>query len=185
MLVDLKPKKNDDPDAKPEYKTKNFNMGFQVEKSLTSRMTSLFRRKSNQQTPYVQMMMTDIRFSPDGDQIMALGAARGYQYRFARWDVKSGKQELRRAKDYVIGQIRLGLESTTQQVMWLGETVLAHGRLLAPEETIAEIEKVDVADVSEIACQVLKARNVSMSVIGPDLVDEDRDQLQEIVNALG
>ena len=96
-----------------------------------------------------------------------------------------GPRELKRAKDYVIGQIRLGLESTTQQVMWLGETVLAHGRLITPEETIKALQKVDVEDVLKLANSVFRVRNLSLSVVGPDLADEDRDLLQETVNALG
>ena len=40
--------------------------------------------------------------------------------------------ELRRARDYVIGQIDLSLESTDNQMNWLGEQLLGYGRILPP-----------------------------------------------------
>ncbi len=36
-------------------------------------------------------------------------------------DKPVGARELKRAKDYVTGQLRLSLESTTHQLIWLGE----------------------------------------------------------------
>jgi predicted Zn-dependent peptidase len=42
--------------------------------------------------------------------------------------------ELRRARDYVIGQIDLGLESTDNQMNWLGEQLLGYGRIFRPAE---------------------------------------------------
>ncbi len=42
--------------------------------------------------------------------------------------------ELRRARDYVIGQIDLSLESTDNQMNWLGEQLLGYGRVLRPSQ---------------------------------------------------
>ena len=43
-----------------------------------------------------------------------------------------GKAELRRARDYLIGQIDLSLESTENQMMWLAEQMLGYGRTVPP-----------------------------------------------------
>src|SRR5205085_8346027 len=43
-------------------------------------------------------------------------------------------KELRLARDYVIGQIDLGLESTDNQMNWLGEQLLGYGRIFTPAE---------------------------------------------------
>jgi predicted Zn-dependent peptidase len=42
-----------------------------------------------------------------------------------------GAGELRRARDYVIGQIDLSLESTDNQMNWIGEQWLGYGRIIA------------------------------------------------------
>ena len=41
--------------------------------------------------------------------------------------------ELRRARDYVIGQIDMSLESTDSQMMWLGEQLIGYGKTISPE----------------------------------------------------
>ena len=45
-------------------------------------------------------------------------------------------QELRRAKDYAIGQLRLGLESTSNPMMWVGENLMSYGRFIQPSERL-------------------------------------------------
>jgi len=42
------------------------------------------------------------------------------------------KIELRRARDYLLGQIDLGLEGTTNQMMWIGEQLLNYGKIIPP-----------------------------------------------------
>ena len=49
---------------------------------------------------------------------------------------------VREAKDYLIGQHRLGQESTTNQMMWVGESVLGHGRVVLPSEAEASFAAV-------------------------------------------
>jgi predicted Zn-dependent peptidase len=63
-----------------------------------------------------------------------------------------GVRELREARDYLIGQHRLGLESTTNQMMWLGESVLGHGRVIDPEEITRLLGGVDAAAIQAAAC---------------------------------
>ena len=41
--------------------------------------------------------------------------------------------ELRRARDYLVGQLDLSLESTENQMMWVGEQWLGYGKIFAPE----------------------------------------------------
>ena len=40
--------------------------------------------------------------------------------------------ELRRARDYVLGQMKLSLESTDNQMNWLGEQLLGYGKVFPP-----------------------------------------------------
>lgn len=79
--------------------------------------------------------------------------------------------ELRRAREYALGQLRLGLESTTNQMMWLGENLLTFGRCIPPEEMIAAVEAVSAADIQELAQAILRPDRLSFSVVSPQLPD--------------
>lgn len=79
-----------------------------------------------------------------------------------------GAKELRRAKDYAIGQLQIGMEGTTNQMMWIGETILSFGRIVHPEEVMASIESVTAADVQALANAVFRAQKVSAAMVSPD-----------------
>ncbi len=79
-----------------------------------------------------------------------------------------GKRELERARDYSIGQIQLGLESTTSQMMWIGEHILAYGRVKAPEEGIESLKKVTAAEIQQLAGEILCPEHASLAMILPD-----------------
>src|ERR1041385_1513919 len=64
--------------------------------------------------------------------------------------------ELRRAKDYSIGQMRLGLESTSNQMMWIGEHLLAYGFIHTPEEIEKRIEAVTPEHIQSVAVQMFR-----------------------------
>ncbi|MBT3193146.1 MAG: insulinase family protein [Verrucomicrobia bacterium] len=76
--------------------------------------------------------------------------------------------ELRRAKDYVIGQLQLGLESTSNQMMWIGENLLAHGRVMDPEEAISAMQAVGVEDVRKVANTFLRKSRLSIAMVAPN-----------------
>ena len=75
--------------------------------------------------------------------------------------------ELRRAKDYSIGQMRLGLESTANRMMWLGEHLLAYGSIQTPEEVEQRIMAVTAEDVQEAAAHLFRDNRLNVAVITP------------------
>ena len=75
--------------------------------------------------------------------------------------------EMRRAKDYSIGQMRLGLESTSNQMMWLGEHLLAYGTIQTPEEVERRIAAVTGEDVQKVASDLFRDKHLSVAVITP------------------
>ncbi len=79
-----------------------------------------------------------------------------------------GKRELERARDYSIGQIQLGLESTTSQMMWIGEHILAYGRVKNPEEGIQSLKAVTAAEIQHLAIELLRPEQASLAMILPD-----------------
>ena len=92
-----------------------------------------------------------------------------------------GRRDLQQAKDYLIGQHRLGLESTTNQMTWLGESLLGHGRIVEPDEARHALEAVSAAEVQIAAQECFGAGNRSalsaggrraLVVVGPFDGDE-------------
>lgn len=79
-----------------------------------------------------------------------------------------GTRELKRAKDYAKGQILLGLESTTNQMMWLGDNLLSHGRFIDPERSMSEIAAVTAEDIQKLANRFFRKSRLSVSLVSPD-----------------
>ena len=75
--------------------------------------------------------------------------------------------ELRRAKDYSIGQMRLGLESTSNQMMWIGEHLLAYGFVLSPDEIEKKIEAVTTDEVQSVTAALFRDHRLNAAVITP------------------
>ncbi|MFC1462468.1 M16 family metallopeptidase [Verrucomicrobiota bacterium] len=95
-----------------------------------------------------------------------------------------GRKELKLARDYVVGQLRLGLESTSNQMMWLGDNIMSHDRFIAPDESISEISKVTAEDIQRLARQVIKRGRTSLAVISPDLSAADKAQMRAALKKL-
>jgi predicted Zn-dependent peptidase len=75
--------------------------------------------------------------------------------------------ELQRAKDYAIGQMRLGLESTANRMMWLGEHLLAYGSIQSPAEVERHITGVKATDIQKTAADVFRDNHLNVAVITP------------------
>ncbi len=96
-----------------------------------------------------------------------------------------GRAELRRAKDYAVGQIRMGLESTSNQMMWIGEHFMAYGRLITPEDTIAALQAVTPADVQQVARALLRPDRSSVAMVMADVSASVEKELARWMRGLG
>ena len=88
--------------------------------------------------------------------------------------------ELARAKEYCVGQLRLGMESTTNRMLWLGEHLLTHGRVIPTAESIAALNAVTAETVQRLACDVLDRRRLSLAVVSPKLADKVQRQVSTV-----
>ena len=77
------------------------------------------------------------------------------------------RDELKKAQDYTIGQTFMGLESTTNQMMWMGESIIGYGKILDPSEIEERICEVTPADVQAVACHCLHKGRLGVAVVGP------------------
>jgi predicted Zn-dependent peptidase len=77
------------------------------------------------------------------------------------------REELRRAKDYFLGQFLMGLEDTLDHLVWVGEKVL-YGEAVPDRAKITqEIERVRAEDMQKIARQLFRTPNLNLALIGP------------------
>jgi len=78
-----------------------------------------------------------------------------------------GPGEMRRARDYVIGQIDLSLESTESQMNWVGEQLLGYGRIFKPSEIKRRLRAVTGAEVRAVACDFFKSDRLNLALVSP------------------
>ncbi|MGK9367499.1 M16 family metallopeptidase [Melioribacter sp. Ez-97] len=67
---------------------------------------------------------------------------------------KISAKELERAKKYMIGNMMMSLENTTNRMTRMGQSVIYFGDIKSPAETVKEINKVDEDDIKEIANEI-------------------------------
>ena len=75
--------------------------------------------------------------------------------------------ELRRTKDFLVGNFRLSHEKVTSKLFFYGQTMLSFGRLVSPQEQVEGIRAVTAADVKRIASAILRPSNRSVSWVVP------------------
>ncbi|MBV9391329.1 MAG: insulinase family protein [Verrucomicrobia bacterium] len=91
------------------------------------------------------------------------------------------KKELRQAQEYTVGQNELSLESTTNQVMWMGESLLAYDAVIDPEEVQRKFLKVTPEDIHGVSNLCFSPGRMGLAAVGP--VDQGR--LERWVNDIG
>ena len=78
-----------------------------------------------------------------------------------------GPAELRRAKDYVTGQLRISLEGAAAQMAWAADNLLNFDRFIQPDEVIAALQRVTADDLQRLANEVLRPECLSAALIAP------------------
>ena len=75
-------------------------------------------------------------------------------------------EELRRAKEFTKGRLRLELETTNGVAFWLSYQELLLGEIRTIEEELVLIDAVSAADIKRVAGEILR-EPLQMAVIGP------------------
>jgi predicted Zn-dependent peptidase len=92
--------------------------------------------------------------------------------------------ELRRARDFLIGQLKLSLENTSSQMMWIGDNLITRERFVPPQELVDAIAAVSAEDVQRIAREVLVGRRLSLAMVAPGLDDAMGARIGDALAAL-
>jgi len=78
-----------------------------------------------------------------------------------------GAAELRRARDYLIGQLDLSLESTESQMNWVGEQLLGFDQIIPPDEIKARLNEIRPADIRRVARDFFRPERLCLSLVSP------------------
>jgi predicted Zn-dependent peptidase len=87
------------------------------------------------------------------------------EYRDLKDNVVS-EEELQKAKDYIRGSTSLSLDGTDTQASFYATQEVMNQPLMTPEEKLAMIDKVTVADIKKVAEDIFKNEKLNLSVIG-------------------
>jgi len=78
-----------------------------------------------------------------------------------------GRKELRRAQDYVIGQLDLGLESTDGRMNWLGNGLLGYGKIFSPAEVKRGLRQVTAGQIRALARELFRPERLNVAMVSP------------------
>lgn len=90
--------------------------------------------------------------------------------------------EFKRAKDYMTGQIQLGLEDTMEQMLWIGESLISRNRGRTVKDVVGALQKITPADVKRVAKHILDDRKYNLALVGP-LNDKQDQALRKLLKA--
>ncbi len=72
---------------------------------------------------------------------------------------KVGEIELSRAKEYLIGNMLMSLESTTNRMLRIAQSVIYFNKIKSVEETVKHIQSVTVNDIREMSNELFESTN--------------------------
>ena len=78
------------------------------------------------------------------------------------------KEEIERAKKYIISHTLMELEGNLEYMMFLGEQRLLRKRIISVKEIIENIKSVSEKDIKEIAEKLFTQNNFYLAMIGPE-----------------
>ena len=76
------------------------------------------------------------------------------------------KPELRKAKDYIIGNMYLGLESSDSLAEYYAMQDILSDKMWTPAELAKKIQKVTGEGVQKLAKQIIKDKSLNMAIVG-------------------
>ena len=88
-------------------------------------------------------------------------------------------EEFRRAKDFYLGQLALAMEGTTDNMLWIGESVSTQDKTHTLKETMRRINAIKREDIRAIARKIFNKSKINLAAVGPIKISQ-----KEILNHL-
>ena len=101
------------------------------------------------------------------------------EYRKIR-DQKINSAEIQKAKDYLMGNALLGLETADELASWLGTQEILQGKILNLKQVFDKIKAVDAAALARVARDIFQPAKLNLALIGPFKEKEKFDKLLKL-----
>ena len=82
-------------------------------------------------------------------------------------DVAPTAPEVKRAQEYLVGQIDLGLESTDNQMNNLGEQLLGYGKVMPPAQIKRRLLQTTAGQIRTVARDFFRADRLNLALVSP------------------
>ncbi len=83
-------------------------------------------------------------------------------------DEPVGEVELTKARDYSVGNFRLGLEDSMSVARWVGESLMTMGEVQDVEHVVSQLRGVTAADLQSLAKHLFVGNDLSVALTGPN-----------------
>lgn len=77
------------------------------------------------------------------------------------------QSEFKRAREFYLGQLRLGLEDTMDYMLWIGESMASVNKAYTLEEIVRQVKEVTITDVRCVAREIFREDKLNLALIGP------------------
>jgi predicted Zn-dependent peptidase len=82
--------------------------------------------------------------------------------------------ELETAREFIRGRLALSLEDSFTLAAWYARQELLEPEVLEPEDSIAQIDRVQVADIQRLAQDLFRIEQLNLAMVGPFSENGDR-----------
>lgn len=82
-------------------------------------------------------------------------------------DIEIPAKELQKAKDFIIGNFAIGLETSEEVADYFGFQELLKEEILKPKDLIAKIKAVTAKDIQKVLKEIMKEKSLNFAIIGP------------------
>ena len=87
-------------------------------------------------------------------------------------------EELQKVKQYLVGTMYLGLESSNSLAQFYGGQEILNEKIKTPEEIKAEIESVTAQDIKNLATEIFVDGGLNLAIVGRF---EDKSEFEHIL----
>ncbi len=90
-----------------------------------------------------------------------------------------GQREFERARDYLLGQLLLGLEDTMEHMLWIGDSLISRDKVKTLKHVVKEFKKIKKEDMKRVAKDILDPKQFNLALVGP-ITNQQEKELQSL-----
>ena len=90
------------------------------------------------------------------------------------------QSEFQRGKDYLLGQLLLGLEDTMDNMLWVGEGIISKNQVKTLKGIIKAFERIKKEDLQRVAKEVFDPKRYNLALVGP-VTGQQEKQLGQLL----